>query len=136
MKTYILDANILVRFFTQDPPALGRAATKLLEAAAMGDVDLRLDPAIVAEVVFVLTKVYRRGRSAVADALLELIENPGLTVAASDVVRDALKRFKSVSVDFADALVAAIAAEQKAPIASFDEDLDKFKDVTRFEPRA
>jgi len=134
MKRYILDANVLVRFFMQHPPAMGRAATKLFEAAAKGDTELRLDPLIVAEVVFVLTKVYGQPRSAVADALLDLLENPGITLEASDCVRNALKRFKSFSVDFADAWVAAIASEHQAPIASFDRDLDKFKDVTRLEP--
>jgi predicted nucleic-acid-binding protein len=80
VKCYILDANVVVRFFTQDPPAMGRAATELLEAAATGAAELWWVPAIVAEVVFVLSKVYGRPRLAVADALLELIENPGISV--------------------------------------------------------
>ena len=37
-------------------------------------------------------------------------------------------------VDFPDALVAAIAAHQGVPVASFDQDFDRFKDVKRFEP--
>jgi predicted nucleic acid-binding protein len=49
-------------------------------------------------------------------------------------LRDALKRFKAVSVDFPDALIPALAADGKVPVASFDWDLDKFKDITRFEP--
>ena len=136
MKTYVLDANVLVRFFTQDSPTLGSAAKKLFEAADRGEVELRLHPTIAAEVVFVLTKVYQRDRSAVADALLDLMENPGIAVESASVLRDALKRFKSVSVDFPDALIAALAADGKVPVASFDRDLDKFKDITRFEPPA
>ncbi len=57
---------------------MGRAATELLETSATGAAELWLVPAIVAEVVFVLSKVYGRPRLAVADALLELIENPGI----------------------------------------------------------
>jgi predicted nucleic acid-binding protein len=134
MKTYVLDANVLVRFLTQDSPILGSAAKKLFEAADRGEAELRLHPAIVAEVVFVLTKVYQQDRTAVADALLDIIENPGIAVECASVLRDALKRFKSVSVDFPDALIAALAADGKVPVASFDRDLDKFKDITRFEP--
>jgi predicted nucleic acid-binding protein len=136
MKTYVLDANVLVRFFTQDSPILGSAAKKLFEAADRGEVELRLHPAIAAEVVFVLTKVYQQHRSAVTDALLDLMENPGIAVESASVLRDALKRFKSISVDFPDALIAALAADGKVPVASFDRDLDKFKDITRFEPPA
>jgi predicted nucleic acid-binding protein len=62
------------------------------------------------------------------------MENPGIAVETASVLRDALKRFKAVSVDFPDALIAALAADGKVPVASFDRDLDKFKDITRFEP--
>jgi len=33
-------------------------------------------------------------------------------------------------------LVAAIAAHQDVPVASFDRDFDRFKDVKRFQPSA
>jgi predicted nucleic acid-binding protein len=52
------------------------------------------------------------------------------------VTLDALERFKSQPVDFPDALVAAIAAHQDVPVASFDRDFDRFKDVKRFQPSA
>ena len=135
MKSYVLDANVVVRFFTQDPPSLGRAARKLFEEATQGTVELRLDPAIAAEVVFVLTKVYQVERGSVAESLLDLISNPGVRVVSVGMLRDALLRFKDFSVDFADALVAAIGAAEGLPVASFDRDLDKFKDVARFEPK-
>ena len=135
MKTCVLDANVLVRFLAQDSPAMSRAAKKLLQDAETGDSELHLDPTIIAEVIFVLTKVYNHTRVAVADALLDLIENPGIKVVQLSIVRDALKRFKAISVDFPDAWIAAIAAENKLPVASFDHDIDKFKDITRFEPK-
>lgn len=135
MKGYIIDTNVLVRFFTQDPPAMGRAARSLLSSAADGDVQLFLDNAIATEVTFVLTSVYELDRESVANALLDLIENPGILCDDARVMRDALSRFKARAVDFPDALVAALAASRGIPVASFDRDLDKFKDVKRHEPR-
>ncbi len=40
------------------------------------------------------------------------------------------------SVDFADAWLAATAAETHREVVSFDRDLDRFTDVKRFEPTA
>jgi predicted nucleic acid-binding protein len=48
---------------------------------------------------------------------------------------DALKRCRDRGVHFADAYLAAAAAELAHPVASFDRDFDKFKDVQRAEPK-
>jgi len=55
-------------------------------------------------------------------------------VPLEEVTLAALERFKAQPVDFSDALVAAIAAHHGVPIASFDRDFDRFKDVKRFDP--
>ena len=51
-------------------------------------------------------------------------------------VLDALKRHQDQNVHFADAYLAASAANFGVAVASFDRDLEKFKDVTRYEPEA
>ena len=57
-------------------------------------------------------------------------------VPLEEVTLDALERFKSQPVEFPDAWVAAIAAHQDVPVASFGRDFDRFKDVKRFQPSA
>ena len=89
---------------------------------------------IVAETAFVLTSFYKQDRAEVADAIRDLITGCRLKVPSEQVTLDALERFKFQPVDFPDALVAAIAAHQGVPIASFDRDFDRFKDVERFQP--
>jgi predicted nucleic acid-binding protein len=64
------------------------------------------------------------------------IQNAGVETAEVDVVTDALQRFGSINVDFADSWLAARAAQHGRSVASFDRDLDKFKDIQRFEPKA
>ena len=60
---------------------------------------------------------------------------PTLSSVARDTVADALKRLKDKpTLDFADCWLAAQAAAKKLEVASFDRDLDKFKDITRYEP--
>ena len=134
MKRYILDTNLLVRFLKNDHPKMSSAAADLFLQSASGKVELHLDPTIVAETAFVLTSFYKQDQAEVADAIRDLITGCRLKVPLEEVTLDALERFKSQPVDFPDALVAAIAAHQGVPIASFDRDFDRFKDVKRFEP--
>jgi len=95
---------------------------------------LHLDALVVAETVYVLIGRYRRSRIEVANVLLSLIQNTGLATNEMDIVADALQRFAAFNVDFSDAWLAARSARLRHPVASFDRDLDKFKDIKRFEP--
>jgi predicted nucleic-acid-binding protein len=134
MKNWLFDANVLVRFLVQDDPRQSPAATQLLLAAERKEVKLHLDVQAVAEVVYVLMGRYGRKRLEVARALLAIMQSPGLEVEDSATVVDALNRFGSMNVDFSDAWLAARAARTQRPVASFDRDLDKFKDIQRVEP--
>jgi predicted nucleic acid-binding protein len=134
MTRYILDTNVVVRFLRNDHPAMSSAAAELFRRSASGKTELYLDTTIVAEAAFVLTSFYKQGKSEVSDALRDLISGCRLKVSQPEVTLDALTRFKAQPVDFPDALVAAIAADQRAPIASFDRDFGRFRDVRRIEP--
>jgi predicted nucleic acid-binding protein len=135
MKGLLLDANVLVRFLVQDDPRHSPAATALLEKAERREIALHLDALVVAEAVYVLTGRYARGRAEVANALLAVMQSSGVETMEQEVVTDVLRRFGAVNVDFVDAWLAARAAQRGRSIASFDRDLDKFKDVRRFEPK-
>lgn len=135
MKPLILDANILVRFLVQDDPKRRTAVNKLMSDAQAGALELHLDPMIVAEVVYVLTGSYKKPRVDVANLLIAIVKSPCVKAAQEPELVDALVRFRDHGVDFADAWLAARAAKMQHAIASFDRDLDKFKDITRFEPK-
>jgi predicted nucleic acid-binding protein len=136
MKELLLDANVLIRFLVQDDPKQSAAATTLFEKAERRDVVLHLDALVVAETVYVLIGRYGRSRIEVVNVLLALIQNAGIETMEEEVVTDALQRFAAFNVDFSDAWLASRSAQLRRPIASFDRDLDKFKDIKRFEPSA
>ena len=136
MKAGVLDANVVLRFFLQDNPRQSAATVALFTKAERGDVALFLPDVIVAEVTFVMEKVYRRNRMQIADALLDLIQNSGISLQSPAVLTDALLRYRAHTIDFPDALVAAMAATKGIPAISFDRDLDKFNDVKRHEPKS
>jgi len=136
MKALLLDANVLVRFLVQDDPKQGPAATAMFEKAARHEITLHLDGLAVAEVVYVLMGRYNRSRTEVVAALLAVIQNAGVDTLENAIVTDALHRFGAMNVDFADAWLAARSAHTGRAVASFDRDLDKFKDIKRVEPAA
>ncbi len=134
MREFLLDANVLVRFLVQDDPKQSAAAMALFEKAERREVRLHLDALVVGETVYVLMGRYERDRSEVVNVLLALIQNVGIETLEAEVVTDALQRFAATKVDFSDAWLASRSAQLHHPVASFDRDFDKFKDVKRFEP--
>ena len=113
-----LDADVVIRYLTDDPPDLGERAAALIE----GEVQLTLSPLILTEVASVLTGVYRRERALVVSALIDLIQRENLSVhgVATEVAMEALELCRSSErVDFADALLWAEARSTNGSVHSF-----------------
>lgn len=134
MSRYVLDTNVVVRFLRNDHPVMSSAAAELFHRSAQGKIELYLDTAIIAEVAFVLTGFYKQKQPEVSEAIRDLIAGCRIRIAQPEIALDALSRFRDHSVDFPDALVASIAAAQGVPVASFDRDFDRFRDIQRMEP--
>ena len=133
-KRQIVDTNVLIRFFTGEPSHLAARAWHLVDRADRGEMVLVVLPVIVAETVYTLESFYEIERKEVASKLLAFLESRGIEAAEPLRVTDALKRCRDMRAHFADAYLAATALDQGEPIASFDRDFDKFRDVVRIEP--
>ncbi len=136
MSTYLLDANVVLRFLTQDHPVRSKAASALFEKAKNKEAVLELDAVILAEVIYNLEGYYKKSREDIANILLQLVTQSGIKAEPQSAVVNALLRYKNQPVDFPDAWLATLAAQRKVPAASFDKDLDRFPDMTRYEPKS
>jgi predicted nucleic acid-binding protein len=134
-KRHLIDTHVLVRFFTGEPPEMAAKARRLVERADSGELLLIVPPVIVAETIYTLESFYEMERKQVAAKLLAFLQSRGIEAAEFPRLADALNRCHDRNAHFADAYLAAAAAELKSPIASFDRDFDKFKDVQRAEPK-
>lgn len=130
MKKYLLDTNVLLRFFLADHDELSPKATRLFQRAANRECLLILTDLGIAEAVRLLTSFYRLERKPVAEILAKLLVRAGVHCPDLDPVLDALARFKAANCDFYDCYFAAQAVAFGVGIASFDKDFSKFKDVT------
>jgi predicted nucleic acid-binding protein len=129
-------SNVLLRFFTVGPPLLFQAAKALIESAERGAVILDVPTLVVAETAFTLESYYKHSRREVAGVFIEFFNIAGIRLPERDLVLNALGRVQATGVRFVDAYLAAVAKEVSIPVASFDRNFDRFKDVERIEPRA
>ena len=127
-KRRLVDTNLIVRYLVQDHEKHAKAAGKLFDACDRGDVVIVVLPAVLAECVFVLESFYEHPRGDIASALGRLISSPGVEIDAA-IHLDALDRYRNTKVHFVDCLIAATAATEDMPVASFDQDFRKFTDV-------
>ena len=131
---YHLDANVVLRFLRNDDPGQSPAARRFFAAAQAGKARLAISAVTVAELFYVLARVYRHPRAEAAQLLIPLLQSNTIEVEDQARVLDALRRAAQANVDFGDAYLAATAAEQGDRVASFDRDLSAFPDVTTVVP--
>jgi predicted nucleic acid-binding protein len=109
MKTWFVDSNVLLRFFTSDDEGQSEKAAKLLRCAAEGTIHLVCGPPVLFEVAWTLRTVYRVPRDRVLSAIQALFALPGLEFTDAAIVGPALTSASSTGVDFADTYIAASA---------------------------
>ncbi|MHB1158645.1 MAG: PIN domain-containing protein, partial [Phycisphaerales bacterium] len=113
VPTYLLDANVIVRFLAADHAGHLERARQLIARAEAGEVELVIMPWVLAETVYVLAGVYEVNRKIVAETLETFTGGVGIVTEDQPIVVDALHRFAGTKVDFADALLAAYAAARR-----------------------
>jgi predicted nucleic-acid-binding protein len=128
-KRRLVDTNLIVRYLTQDHEKHAKAAGRLFDACDRGDVVIVVLPAVLAECLFVLESFYEHPRGDIASALGRLISSPFVEIDGAAIHLDALDRYRKTKVHFVDCLIAATAATENMPVASFDQDFRKFTDV-------
>ncbi len=129
MKRRLVDTNLIVRYLVQDHEKHVKAAGRLFDACDRGEVLIVVLPVVLAECVFVLESFYEHPRGEIVAALGGLISSPGVEINGVAIHLDALDRYRKTKVHFVDCLIAATAAAEDIPVATFDQDFRKFADV-------
>lgn len=114
-----IDANILLRFLTKQPPEQAALARDVLERGQRGELKLLVEPLTVAEVIYVLGGVYDYSVERVRSELLALLTTGAVKIEYERAVLDALSRM-SERLDFPDTYLAARARLAAGEVVSFD----------------
>lgn len=137
MRRVAVDANVIVRFLTADPPDMAQRAADLFAAADRGEVVLELDDIVLAETVWVLRSFYGQPVIDIARTLQQFLSHAAIQVDDEAILIEALSLFAEHNVDFADALLAArMRRRGTTDVISFDRHFDRLPGVRRIEPGA
>ena len=104
----LLDTSVLVRYLTDDVPALADRAERIIEGAD----ELQVTPVVLAETAHVLRRLYHVPREAIVDYLVEFVRRDNIVVPGLDkgyVVVGLFQCRPSGRVSLPDALVWATA---------------------------
>lgn len=114
-----LDANVVLRHFTGQPPELAARATAALVGAPPHS--LLLADLTVAEIVYVLQGVYERPREEVVRLVEATLSLASIAVDNEVLLRRTLEHYGRRGMDWPDAyLVALVETRQLDSLLSFD----------------
>ena len=115
-----LDTSVIVRYLTDDPPALAARAAQIID----GDQTLIVSELVLVETAYVLTSVYQTSRAAVVDALTLFVQKANLRLLTlpKPLALEALRLcHDSQHYSFTDAFLWAFARHAGIPhIYTFD----------------
>jgi len=131
---WTVDANVIVRYLLADVPELTTKARGILMAVAEGRIVAVCDPVTLAEVVFVLSSVYKLPNAEIGAGLIPLLQMDNLVIAEKDRYIAALRLFAGEVRHFGDACACAAALEDcEGKLLSFDRKLSSVTGVARAE---
>lgn len=116
----IIDANIILRYLLNDVEDLSEKAEEIIE-----NNDVFVPNEVIAEVVYVLEKVYKVERIEIDNYLTEFFEKQNISVLDKKVLFAAFKLFSSKKLDFVDTILYAYAKVKDYEIFTFDKKLKK-----------
>ena len=121
----ILDTNVLVHFILGDSKAQKQKAIEWFRQATVGEIDILVKPAVVAETVFVLESFYKQTREDIVSVMLPFLAMPVLSVEDREPLLKLWKEYLA-GLHFIDAYLLACARLEDAEILSFDKALLAF----------
>ena len=116
----IADANIILRYLLNDHEELSEKATVIIE-----NNEVLLPNEVIAEIVYVLEKVYEVKNEEISDILLELFKYTNIIVNDIDVLEEAFLLFGNRRLDFVDTLLYAYNKVKGYEVYTFDKKLNR-----------
>lgn len=115
----IIDANVILRCILNDNQQLAMQAKSLIE-----NNDCFVPNEVIAEVVFVLQKVYNVPREEIKNLII--VSFNYFEVSNEMLLRDALLFYAQTKLDFVDCLLAAYYSVENHQIGTLDKKLNNF----------
>ncbi|MBI4744535.1 MAG: PIN domain-containing protein [Actinobacteria bacterium] len=130
-----VDANIFIRYLVIDNEEKAERCRKLFEKAVKGEIKLFSTTLVIAEIIWVLSKVYNWRKEETCKNIKLILNTPNIKFVENPLLRRAINRYAANNIDFIDAYHAEVVLSKEInTLYSYDKDFDNFSDLRRLEP--
>jgi predicted nucleic-acid-binding protein len=116
----IIDANVVLRYLLKDNQSLFEKSVQIVE-----NNEILLTHVIIAEIVYVLEKVYKIPKKEIYKGLTELFSSVSILINDKQLILLALKNYSEHNIDFADAILLSYKRIKNYNVITFDKKLNK-----------
>lgn len=124
-QTRLIDANIILRFLRRDDLTQALRAKALFADAQEGKFFCYLDEVTLAEVIWVLTSVYKTKRDDIAHKLEALLARDWIVNTRKNTMLRALVFYRMSTLNYVDCWLLAVSEQKHIPLETFDAKLKK-----------
>jgi predicted nucleic-acid-binding protein len=125
MAHKLIDANVILRYLLKDDEVLFKRAFEILERVKTGDETVVILESVMAEVVYVLLKIYKVEKERIAEKMVELLTYKGIGNPDKNDLIEALRLFEKTKLSFVDCILCARAGNHGLGLFTFDDRLRK-----------
>ena len=116
-----LDTNVIIRYLTQDDAKQSAIANRIIEKELNEKNQGYITLVSLIEITWVLESCYEQTKDDLINVLDSLLTIKQITIEKTDIVYLALRRFRSGTADFSDALIALVCEDAGCNrVVSFD----------------
>ena len=116
-----LDTNVVIRYLTQDDPKQSAIANRIIEQELTEKNQGYITLISLIEIAWVLESCYEQTKDDLINVLGLLLTIKQISIEKTDLVYLALKRFRTGTADFSDALITLVSEDAGCKrIISFD----------------
>ncbi len=103
MNDVFADTNLFLRILIPNDPQQAKASLRVFQQAADGKFVLHTNALVIAEIIWVMTTVYKARRSTIYEGILGILNTSGVHVEHEAIITKAMDIFLHTNIDFIDA---------------------------------
>lgn len=116
----IIDANIALRYLLKDDEQSFLKASQIIESD-----EVHITNEIIAEIVYVLEKVYSVPKAEIVGVLSVFVEMVNIFIDDKQLILEALRFYEKHNLDFVDSILLSYNKVRKYKVITFDKKLKK-----------
>lgn len=119
------DTNIIIRYLIGDDAPLFGKAKSFFDEVKSGNIKAVILESVIAECIYVLTRIYKVPRRKAADSIIDILHYKGIANGDREELISALALFSENNLDIVDCILAAKTLAGGDTLFSFDNELKK-----------